>query len=167
MAPDEPSGVELDETDRGVLYLLQHDARRITTQEMADQLSVSASTVRNHIEQLEDVGVIRGYQPVIDYDKAGLQLYVELICSAPNATRDQRAQDARDVNGVISIRQVLNGTENIQIDAVGTDADDVARISDELAETGLEVVSTKIIKDTFSQPFNHFGQGIVEEDTNE
>ncbi|QLD90272.1 Lrp/AsnC family transcriptional regulator [Natronomonas salina] len=154
--------MELDDTDKGVLYLLQQDARGITTQEMAERVGVSASTVRNRIERLEDVGVIRGYHPDIDYDEAGLQLHVEIICSAPNPDRATFAEAAQSVDGVVAIREVLNGKENVQIDAVGTDSDDVARITDEISDIGLDVVNTKIIKDTHVQPFNHFGQHLVE-----
>lgn len=159
--------MELDNTDKGILYLLQHDARRLTIDDMAEQVDVSASTVRNRIERMEDLDIIRGYYPDIDYDKAGLQLYVEIICSVPNPKREQLAREAREVSGVIAIREVLNGQENIQIDAVGTDSDDVARITDELSEMGLEVANTKIIKDTFTQPFNHFGHHVVEKGHNE
>ncbi|RQG91987.1 Lrp/AsnC family transcriptional regulator [Natrarchaeobius chitinivorans] len=155
--------MELDEVDQGILYLLQRDARRLTTQEMGEQVGVAASTIRNRIEKLEEAGIIRGYYPDVDYDKAGLQLYVEMICSAPNPKREQLAKEARSVEGVIAIREVLNGEENIQIDAVGTDSDNVARIADELSKIGLKVVNTKIIKDTFTQPFNHFGQHVVTE----
>lgn len=156
--------MELDDVDQGILYLLQRDARHITTQEMGDRVGVSSSTVRNRIEKLEENGIIRGFYPDVDYDRAGLQLHVEIICSAPNPRREQLACDAREVDGVISIREVLNGRENVQIDAVGTDSDDVARITDELCEVGLDIVNTKLIKDTFVQPFNHFGQHLVEGD---
>ena len=161
------AAMQLDDTDKGILYLLQQDARRLTTEEMAEQVGVSASTVRNRIQRMEDIGIIRGYYPDIDYDKAGLQLYVEIICSVPNPKRELLAKEAREVSGVIAIREVLNGQKNIQIDAVGTDSDDVARITDELSEIGMEVANTKIIKDTFTQPFNHFGQHVVEGDDSE
>lgn len=154
--------MELDATDKGILYLLQQDARGITTQEMAEQVGVSASTVRNRIERMEERGIIRGYHPDVDYDEAGLQLHVEIICSAPNPRRAEFAEAAEDVSGVVAIREVLNGNENVQIDAVGTTSDDVARITDELSDIGLEVVNTKIIKDTNVQPFNHFGENLVE-----
>lgn len=154
--------MELDTTDHSILYILQRDARHITTQEIAEQAGVSASTVRNRIEQMEEAGIIRGYHPDIDYDKAGLQLHVEVICSAPNQQREKLAQEAREVSGVIAIREVLNGQENIQIEAVGTDADDVARITDALSSLGLEVVNTKIMKETYLQPFNHFGEHLIE-----
>lgn len=153
--------MDLDETNKAVLYLLQRDARRITTQEMADKIGVSASTVRNRIEELEEAGIIRGYHPIVDYDKAGLQLHVLFICTAPNPERERLAEEARGVSGVVTVQEVLNGKENIQIEAVGTDTDDVGRISDELSSLGIDVVNSKILKSFHKQPFDHFGQDVV------
>ncbi|ELZ18052.1 AsnC family transcriptional regulator [Haloterrigena salina JCM 13891] len=155
--------MDLDATNKAVLYLLQQDARRITTQEMAEQIGVSASTVRNRIEQLESEGIIRGYHPDVDYDKAGLQLHVLFICSAPNPDRERLAREAREVSGVVTIQEVLNGTDNVQIEAVGTDTDDIARVSDELSELGFDVVNSKILKSLHKQPFDHFGKQLVDE----
>ncbi|WP_339103227.1 Lrp/AsnC family transcriptional regulator [Haloterrigena salinisoli] len=159
--------MDLDATNKAVLYLLQQDARRITTQEMADRIGVSASTVRNRIEQLESEGIIRGYHPDVDYDKAGLQLHVLFICSAPNPERERLAREAREVSGVVTIQEVLNGTDNVQIEAVGTDTDDIARVSDELSELGFDVVNSKILKSFHKQPFDHFGQHLVDESESE
>lgn len=156
--------MDLDETNRGILYLLQRDARHATTEDMGEAVGVSASTVRNRITDMEERGVIRGYLPDVDYNQAGLQLHVFFICSAPNPERAKLAKKARDISGVISIYEVLNGGDNIQIEAVGTDTDDMARINDELSEIGLDVVNSKVIKSTHLQPFDHFGQSIVEDD---
>lgn len=49
---------ELDEVDRGILYLLQKDARHNTNKEIGDAVGVSPGTVRNRIENLEEAGVI-------------------------------------------------------------------------------------------------------------
>lgn len=49
---------DLDDVDRSVLYVLQQDARGTTAQEITDQVEVSASTVRNRTETLEDARVI-------------------------------------------------------------------------------------------------------------
>lgn len=153
----------LDDVDRGILFLLQRDARRITTAEMAEQVDVSASTVRNRIEQMEGDGIICGYHPEIDYEKAGLQLHMEFICSAPNPERSRLAEQAREIKGVIRIYEVLNGSDNVQVEVVATDTDDAARINDELSDLGFEVLNSKIVKSTHVQPFDHFGQEIVDE----
>jgi DNA-binding Lrp family transcriptional regulator len=154
---------DLDEVDRGILYLLQQDARRLTTREMAEQVDVSASTVRNRIEKMEEAGVIRGYYPDVDYDETGFQLHMVFMCSAPSVDRERLAREARDVSGVVSIQEVLDGKENVQIEAVGTDTDDLGRLSDELSALGLDVLHSKVLKSHHVQPFDHFGQDVVEE----
>lgn len=154
--------MQLDDVDRGILYLLQQDARRMTTEEMGERVGVSASTIRNRIDKMEEAGVILGYHPQIDYDETGLQLHMMFICSAPPDQRTQLAQDALDVVGVVRVQEVLNGKDNIQIEAIGTDTDDLGRISDELNSLGLEVLNSKIIKSSMVQPFDHFGQPIVD-----
>lgn len=156
-------GMTLDETDKAILYMLQRDARGATTSEMAERVGMSASTVRNRIKKMERTGVIRGYHPIVDYDKAGLQLHVFFICSAPNPDRGQLATDARGVKGVVAVYEVLNGEDNIQVEAVGTDTDDMARINDELSDLGLDVVNSKVIKSAHLQPYDHFGQGMLED----
>jgi DNA-binding Lrp family transcriptional regulator len=67
---------ELDEIDRGILHALQEDARHTTTEETGEAVGVSASTVRNRVEDLEASGVIRGYSPHVDYAGAGYDLNV-------------------------------------------------------------------------------------------
>lgn len=156
--------MEIDEVDRAILYMLQRDARNITTEEMGERAGVAASTVRNRINNMEARGILRGYHPAIDYDEAGLQLHVFFICSAPNPERERMAKEARDIEGVVAIYEVLNGSDNIQIEAVGTDTNDMARINDELSDIGLDVVNSKVIKSHHVQPFDHFGQHLVDED---
>jgi len=126
--------MELENTDRGVLSHLQQGARRITTQEVTETVGVSASTVRDRTERPEASGAIRGCHPD---DEAGLQLPVEITCSGPTPRRARLATVADEVAGVVATREVLNGSENVRIDAAGTDSDDIARITDPLSDTGL------------------------------
>lgn len=156
--------MELDDTDKGILFLLQRDARNATTQEMAEKVGVSASTVRNRIERLEEAGIVRGYYPDVDYDEAGLQLHIVFICSAPASARGRTAKAAYEVKGVVTVTEVLNGTDNVHVEAVGTETDDIARINDELSDAGFEVLNSKIVKSKYVQPFDHFGENVVEDD---
>ena len=52
------SQISLDDVDRGILFLLQEDARNTTIAEIAAEVEVSNSTVRNRIERLEESRVI-------------------------------------------------------------------------------------------------------------
>ncbi|WP_207586674.1 HTH-type transcriptional regulator Lrp [Halomontanus rarus] len=56
---------------------------RASLRSLAEELDVSVTTVSNHLSDLEDQGVIRGYTPRVDYDSLGydvtavIQLKVE------------------------------------------------------------------------------------------
>lgn len=68
----------LDNVDRGILHLLQVDARNTTAREIADKTGVSPSTIRDRIDQSEADGVLTGYHPLIDHESADIPLHVLL-----------------------------------------------------------------------------------------
>ncbi|GAA0254589.1 Lrp/AsnC family transcriptional regulator [Haladaptatus pallidirubidus] len=98
-------GRGLDNVDRGILYHLQRDARNTTTQEIAETVGTSASTVRNRIEALENDGIINGYYPEIDYEAANLPLRVQFVCTAPPTKRAEYVEQVLDVQGVIDVQE--------------------------------------------------------------
>lgn len=65
--------MQLDEFDRGIIAALQEDARMPVAQ-VAERVSLSATPVSRRIRRLEEEGVIRGYAPVLDPRKLGLEL---------------------------------------------------------------------------------------------
>lgn len=150
MAPD------LDNIDRGILHLLQLDARHATAQEIGDKTGVSPSTVRNRIDQLEADGVITGYHPAIDYKTAGLPLEILFVITAPPTERTAAVEHLMDIKGVVDVRETLTGRRNIYLEAVGTSTSDITRMTDAIHELGLEIESSDIVKQHQSQPFNHF-----------
>ena len=147
---------ELDNVDRGILYLLQRDARNTTAQEIADTVGVSASTIRNRINRLESDGVIRGYHPEINYEEANLPLRILFVCTAPATDRSHLAEKVMEVQGVIDMREMMTGRRNVQIEVVGTNTRDITRITDAIHELGLQIESSELIKRRRIQPFNHF-----------
>lgn len=153
----------LDDVDRGILHLLQENAREATAADMGGKVGTSASTVRNRIDYLEE-DVIRGYHPEIDYRAAGFDLHLFLVCQAPTAKRTGLAKEALELPGVVNVRELTTGSHNIHIEAVAVDSDaaDETRVGIEELD-GLEIVSTQIINELHIQPFNHFGADVVED----
>lgn len=147
---------ELDNVDRGVLHLLQLDARHITDQEIADKIGVSPSTVRNRIDKLESNGIITGYHPSINYEAAKLPLQVLFVVTAPPTDREAAVEDLLNVNGVVSVQETLTGRRNIYVKAVGVSSADITRITEAVHELGLEIESSDILKQHRIQPFDHF-----------
>jgi DNA-binding Lrp family transcriptional regulator len=68
--------------DRKLVNALLGDGRA-SLRSLAEDLDVSVTTVSNHLSDLEEQGVVRGYTPMVDYDALGydvtaiLQLKVE------------------------------------------------------------------------------------------
>lgn len=140
---------ELDAIDRQILAALQGDARHRSSSDVAEQLDISASTVRSRLGKLEERGIIRGYYVDIDYDAAGYPLYTKIVCTAPVAKRDDLAKRAQEIRGVTAVREVMTGERNVYVNAIGSDHDDLNRISTELDELGLQVVDEQLIRDEY------------------
>lgn len=150
------SSVSLDEVDRGILFVLQQDARNTTIAEIADEVDVSSSTVRNRIERLEDAGIIEGYYPKINYEKAAFPLHVKFICSAPANEREQLARTALNSRGIVGVTEMITSTHNLYVEAVAIDTQDLIVISNELADLGFEIESSEIIANQYTKPWAHF-----------
>jgi len=150
------SAVSLDDVDRGILYALQRDARNITIAEIAEEVDVSASTVRNRIERLEEGGVIQGYFPKIDYERAHYPLHVMFVCTAPADQREELAARAIDAHGVVDVREMLTGIRNIYVEVVAIDTRDLTGITNELSKLGFQIVSSEIITNHYVRPWAEF-----------
>jgi Lrp/AsnC family leucine-responsive transcriptional regulator len=161
-------GRDLDDVDRSILYLLQRDARNMTAQEIGDTAGVSASTVRNRMDQLEQDGIIKGYHPEIDYEAANLPLQVTFVITAPPTDVKQYSEDIRGIQGIIDVREMLTGRRNLHVDAVGTSTSDITRITDAVHDLGVEIESSEMMRRRHVQPFNHFFlQGAEETDAHD
>ncbi len=67
--------IVLDRYSRRILAELQGDAR-LTVQQLAERVGLSATPCWKRIKQMEAAGVIRGYTALVDRDKVGLGLRV-------------------------------------------------------------------------------------------
>lgn len=148
---------DLDGVDRGILYLLQVDARNTSSQEMAEKVGVSASTVRNRLDRLEET-VIQGYHPQIDYEAANLPFRVMFIITAPPDDRNAVIDRLMDIHGVVDVREMLTGRRNIHAEVVGQTTSDIVQTTDAIhgLDFDVEIESSEIMKQRRRQPFNHF-----------
>lgn len=146
----------LDDLDRAIIYALQGDARRTSASDIADEAGVSPSTVRKRLAGLEDAGIVRGYHLDVDYERAGFQLHTLIVCTAPIPQREELARRACDVDGVVAVREVMTGHENVHVEVVGRDGDDLSRIGRELDALGLTIEDEDIIRREYEIPYEGF-----------
>ncbi|MDJ1432258.1 AsnC family transcriptional regulator [Halostagnicola sp. A-GB9-2] len=158
MAGDELDIMKLDDTDRKILFLLQEEMRtNLSHEDIAEQIDVSSSTVGNRIRQLKEREVLQDYQPKINYEEAGIPHHILFVCTAPIAERTKFAKQATDIDGVVNTRELLTGQRNLHVEIVCLDAKSIEVVAKELDELGLEIEMSEMLREEYSQPFNHFG----------
>lgn len=146
----------LDDLDRYILHELQQDARETSSKDIAETMDVSPSTVRKRIDRLEEKGVIAGYHADVDYGRAGYQLHMQIVCTAPIPDREELGRQALDVRGVVSVREIAAGEENLLVGVVATDNDDLTRIAGELSALGLAVSDEHLVRNERFTPYRGF-----------
>lgn len=151
----------VDEIDKRILYYLALDARNTATSDIADEMEVTPATIRNRIQQLEERGILRGYVGDIDYKSIEGYVTYEFRCTAPVPDRPRLAQSALEISGVISVRELMSGSENIVITVVGADTDDINQIAGELSDLGLEIADESVVEGQYHTPYNPFGPDSV------
>lgn len=151
----------LDELDFGILHLLQGDARNTTPIDMEKQLPVTDTTIRNRIEKLEELGIIEGYVPLLDYEKAGFPLRVKFTCTAPVQERSRIADEALELPHVVHVEEMLSARENVRILVVTNQSEDLNEITSRIDDLGLTIETESLLRHIKTRPFNHFGESVV------
>jgi len=146
----------LDELDKRIIYALQEDARNISAPMLADEIDVSPGTIRNRIGHLEDDGIIKGYHADIDYERCESRLTNLFVCNTSASEQESLARQALSVPGVVNVRELRSGRENLQIKAVGEEISDLTQISHHLSKLGLEIADEDLIQEEYFTPYEPF-----------
>jgi Lrp/AsnC family transcriptional regulator for asnA, asnC and gidA len=116
---------DLDELDKKILSILMEDAK-IPYTDIAKKLFVSGGTIHVRMKKLEEMGVVKGSNLVIDYNKIGydicafLGIYLEKSSLYANVAKDLMAIDeivgAHYTTGAYSIfaKIVCKDTEHLR-----------------------------------------------------
>lgn len=81
------SGEMIDAFDRKILALLQEEGR-LTNNELAERVHLSASQCSRRRQRLEEEGMIRGYRAVLDRDRLGFSLVNIISVTLATHNRD-------------------------------------------------------------------------------
>ncbi|WP_256300622.1 Lrp/AsnC family transcriptional regulator [Haloarchaeobius salinus] len=154
--PQHDTEYRLDDIDRRILYMLMRESRHTTAAAIAETVNVSGATVRNRICNLEEAGVISGYTAHIDFERAGGNLTNLYLCNVPVPEREALAHRARAIPGVINVRALMTGRENLHVVAVGETTNDLQRVARKLSQLGIEIEDEDLVEDEFFSPYAPF-----------
>mgnify|MGYP000141505832 FL=1 len=130
--------------DSELINALLNDGRA-SFRSLAEDLDVSVTTVSNHLDDLEEDGIIQGYTPIIDYGKLGYDVTGILQLKVAGGSLPDLADRLRAHEQMTSVFEV---TGDYDIIAIGKfhDTDDMNQhIKELLADADIEESSTSIV----------------------
>lgn len=96
----------LDRYDRRILELLQEQGR-LSNQELADQIGLSASPCLRRVRALEESGLITGYRAMVDARKLGLTLTAIVHISMDRHTPERFANFEAKIGALPEVLECL------------------------------------------------------------
>ena len=96
----------LDRYDRQILDLLQRDGR-ISNQDLADKIGLSASPCLRRVRTLEDSGFITGYRALLDAKKLGLSLMALIHIAMDRYTPERFANFEKKISELPEVLECL------------------------------------------------------------
>ena len=146
----------IDDVDRAILHALQEDARNTSSGDIAERAGASDSTVRKRIQRLESDGIIKGYSAEVDYQQSGYPLRMLLFCTASIHERGDLRGEILDIDGVVSVQELVTGEQNLLVTAVGETDSDITPVAQALLDMGLTVADEVLVRSHETTPFGEF-----------
>jgi DNA-binding Lrp family transcriptional regulator len=118
---------------------------RASLRSLAEELDVSVTTVSNHLRDLEDEGVIRGYTPVVNYDALGYDVTAVIHLKVEGSALPEITERLQDQRQMISVYEV---TGDYDIIAIGKfmDTDGMNRqIKELLTDADIRESNTSVV----------------------
>jgi Lrp/AsnC family leucine-responsive transcriptional regulator len=114
-----------DPIDLQILSLLRHDAS-LSSGQIAEQLYISARTVRSRIERLRNAGIIKRFTITIDREKCGYPAAADIVIQAESNRMQQIAEQIALFPEAHYVA-VTTGSQDISIQVYGRSTDDIHR----------------------------------------
>ncbi|MDC7745857.1 Lrp/AsnC family transcriptional regulator [Rhizobium binxianense] len=122
--------MEFEPGDIRILKALQSEGR-LTNQELAERVGMSTSPCWRRIKRLEESGVIRGYQALVDRRAVGLGVLAFVRVQIDTHSHDEAERFEREVGeleAVIACYSVA-GEADFLLQVVATDLDNYAEFA--------------------------------------
>ena len=124
---------------------------RASLRNLADDLDVSVTTVSNHLQTLEEEGVVDGYTPVVDYERLGFDVTAILQLKVDGDALPDITDRLRGHKQMVSVYEV---TGDYDVVAVGKfqDTDDMnALIKELLSDADINESNTSVVLNTVNE----------------
>mgnify|MGYP006282727365 CR=1 FL=1 len=140
--------MQLDDTDREILRILQEDARTPFS-EIARQIDMSSATVHDRVNRMKDNGVIAGYHAEVDPKALGYDVSAVVGFQVEQGREEGVLDRLSDIDGVQEIH-LTTGDWDVIAKLYAADADELKELLfDRIANMdGLIRSNTMVVLDT-------------------
>lgn len=105
--------MEIDQTNERILRELSNDGR-ISNAELADRVNLSASACLRRVQELERVGVIKGYRAIIDPEAVGRSFIAYIAVGLSDHSKSSQQGFERAMALAPQVRECHNITGTIE-----------------------------------------------------
>jgi DNA-binding Lrp family transcriptional regulator len=91
------------------------DDGRASLRSLAEKLDVSVTTVSNHLSDLEERGVIKGYTPKVDYDELGYDVTAVIQLKVEGSALPEITERLKGHEQMVSVYEVTGDHDVIAI----------------------------------------------------
>jgi len=118
--------MELDETDRAILRILQADARTPFS-EIARRIDMSSATVHDRVGRMEEAGVIEGYHAEVDSTAVGYGVSALVGLQVEQGREEDALERLREIEGIRAIH-LTTGEWDVILRVVAADTDSLREL---------------------------------------
>ncbi len=136
--------------DRKLVNALLQDGRA-SLRSLGEDLDVSVTTVSNHISDLEDKGIIKGYAPIVDYGELGYDVTAVIQLKVEGGALPDITERLQEHKHMVSVYEV---TGDHDIFAIGkfTDTDHMnEQIKELLIDPDIKESNTSVVLNTVTE----------------
>ena len=124
---------------------------RASLRSLAETLDVSVTTVSNHLQDLEETGVIRGYSPTVDYDALGYDVTAIMQLTVDGSALSDVTESLREHCQILSVYEVTGESDIIAIGKFRDTEDMNNQIKSLLNDSGINESNTSVVLNTVSE----------------
>lgn len=118
--------MELDETDRAILHILQEDARTPFS-EVARRIDMSSATVHDRVGRMEDAGVIEGYHAKVNPKAVGYGVSAFVGLRVEQGREEDALERLREIEEVREVH-LTTGEWDVMLRLYAADTDELRDI---------------------------------------
>lgn len=104
---------EFDQIDRNILHELSANAR-ITNLALAERVGLSPSACLRRVQELERIGVIRGYRAILDQAALGVTFTAYVAVGLSRHTKSEQEDFERAIKTAPEVRECHNITGTVE-----------------------------------------------------